>query len=87
MGFFIPALFFGGLGMSHLYATKELDDIFREGDQPLFGFWWGAAIGLLGGIWIGWNSAETVFAIWDPVKSFFFPSTNSSNEEKGSKII
>lgn len=53
MGFWIPALLVGGVGASHHYATRELDYITKEVEQPTFGFWWGVLLGVLSGIWIG----------------------------------
>ena len=55
MGFFLPALLLGGFGVSQHLASKELDDLIREAEQPLFGFWWGAGLGFVAGIWCGYN--------------------------------
>lgn len=53
MGFFLPALLVGGLGMSQHLANKELDDLMREAEQPIFGFWWGFGLGVVAGLWLG----------------------------------
>lgn len=55
MGFWIPAILLGSVGASHHYASKELDYITKEADQPTFGFWWGVSLGVLGGVWIGFS--------------------------------
>eukprot|EP00920_Eleutheroschizon_duboscqi_P012920 GHVT01030625.1.p1 GENE.GHVT01030625.1~~GHVT01030625.1.p1 ORF type:complete len:140 (+),score=15.52 GHVT01030625.1:2154-2573(+) len=55
MGYFLPAMIVGGLGMGHRYATKELDEIIREGERPTFGFGWGVLIGLFTGWWVGYT--------------------------------
>lgn len=55
MGFFLPALLLGGFGVSQHLASKELDDLIREADQPVFGFWWGVGLGFLVGAWAGYN--------------------------------
>lgn len=53
MGIWIPALLLGGVGASHHYASRELDYITKEVEQPTFGFWWGISLGLFGGLWTG----------------------------------
>lgn len=60
MGFWIPAILLGSVGASHHYASKELDFITKEADQPTFGFWWGVSLGVLGGIWIGFNCHQSI---------------------------
>ncbi|KEP61397.1 UNVERIFIED_CONTAM: hypothetical protein HHA_320470 [Hammondia hammondi] len=58
MGFFLPALFVGGLGMTQHLASRELDDLIRQAEQPLFGFWWGVGFGVVVGVWVGCNFAS-----------------------------
>eukprot|EP00922_Rhytidocystis_sp_ex-Travisia-forbesii_P009631 GHVS01014086.1.p1 GENE.GHVS01014086.1~~GHVS01014086.1.p1 ORF type:complete len:209 (-),score=63.59 GHVS01014086.1:262-888(-) len=54
-GFFLPAALMGGLGLSHHFASRELDDIYKQAETPLFGFWWGVGLGVLAGVWVGAN--------------------------------
>ncbi|CBZ50511.1 conserved hypothetical protein [Neospora caninum Liverpool] len=72
MGFFLPALFVGGLGMTQHLASRELDDLLRQAEQPLFGFWWGVGFGVIIGVWVGYNFSSFFFrlkhvseALWD----------------------
>ncbi|PFH36150.1 hypothetical protein BESB_043420 [Besnoitia besnoiti] len=72
MGFFLPALFVGGLGMTQHLASRELDDLLRQAEQPVFGFWSGVGFGVLLGVWIGFNFSSFFLrlkglsdAIWD----------------------
>lgn len=60
MGFFLPALLVGGLGMSQHLANKELDDLMREAEQPIFGFRWGFGLGMLTGLWLGISLAPFI---------------------------
>lgn len=41
--------------MSQHLASKELDDLIREAEQPIFGFWWGVGLGFVIGAWAGYN--------------------------------
>ncbi len=56
MGIFLPAMVLGGLGLGHVHASKELEVVVK--DTTLFGFWWGAGIGVFFGVIIG--------AYWHP---------------------
>lgn len=69
MGFFLPALFVGGLGMTQHLASRELDDIVRQAEQPVFGFWWGFSLGALTGLWIGCNFGPLLVKIKHVVSS------------------
>lgn len=43
--------------MTQHLASRELDDLLRQAEQPIFGFWWGVGFGVLIGVWIGYNFA------------------------------
>lgn len=70
MVLFVPALL-GGLGLSHLYASRELDHIAREAEEPFLKFWHGTAIGLVAGVWIGANFHSFFLKVFGLVSYLF----------------
>ncbi|CDI80850.1 hypothetical protein, conserved [Eimeria acervulina] len=86
MGFFIPALLLGGFGMSQHLATKELDDLMRESERPLFGFWWGVGLGAVFGFWLGINCSglfERFSSISKAGRALFnFPADDTQQQQQ-----
>lgn len=64
MVFFLPAMVLGGLGTSHHYATKELENISKASNRHRVGFFWGAAFGLTIGVWLGANFSKAFLRLF-----------------------